>query len=341
MRPGKISDSVLKRSVLKKIKTRRSEVLNGAGVGEDCAIFAPLDACMVTCVQEASVPAGADMSRLIIKCANNLAASGAEPIAVLLAINLMPEAPEELLKGLMEAAEETCGELHIQIAGGHTAVSPYVTQPLVTVTAYGRAEADRALPTWNVGPGQDIVVTKWIGLEGTAILARRMRQELSERYPEFLVEEAAGLDRYLSILPEAALATKSSVCAMHDVSEGGIFGALWELAESAGVGLIIDLKKLPIRQETVEVCEFCGVNPYTLLSGGSLLIAAEDGSALAAELGAAHIPAAVVGRTTDSHDRLILNGEEKRYLDKPQADEIYRFMGQQGHPAAALASDLV
>ena len=99
--------------------------------------------------------------------------------------------------------------------------------------------------------------------------------------------------------------------------------ALWELAEGAGVGLTIDIKKIPVRQETVEVCNQLNVNPYELLSGGCLLMTTRNGTGLAADLEAAGIPAAVIGRTTDSNDRLILNDGEERYLDRPAQDGIY------------------
>ena len=117
---------------------------------------------------------------------------------------------------------------------------------------------------------------------------------------------------------------KSGVCAMHDASEGGIFGALWELAEGAGVGLTIDLKKLPLRQETVEVCEQCNVNPYELLSGGCLIMTTEDGSGLVAALESEQIPAVIVGKITTGNDRVILNEDEVRYMEKAQQDEIYK-----------------
>ena len=107
----------------------------------------------------------------------------------------------------------------------------------------------------------DIVATKWVGLEGTAILAREKEEELRTRYAQPFIDKAKIFAQMMSILPEAAVAIKSGASAMHDVSEGGIFGALWELAESAGVGLEIDLKKIPIRQETIEVCEFLDVYP--------------------------------------------------------------------------------
>ncbi len=325
MRPGKISDSVLKRSVLKQIRTRTQEVINGAGIGEDCAIFAPSRG-YASAVSQAAVPREEDLIRALVKCANNVACAGARPVAFMLTLLLPGETEEQLLRQLMTAAENTCGQLEMQIAGGHTTVSRHVDCPMACVTAYG-ISAQEELPlvtTRGAVSGQDIVLTKWIGLEGTAILARHYREGLRERYPAYLVEEAAGFDRYLSIIPEAASAAKSGVRVMHDASEGGILASLWELAESSGVGLTIDLRKIPIRQETVEVCEFCGVNPYTLASSGCLVLTADRGEELVKRLDREGIPAVVIGGITDSHDRLIYNAEEKRYLDKPVQDEIHR-----------------
>lgn len=332
MRLGKISDSVLKRSILRQIKTSRQEVLSGAGIGEDCAIFAPPGA-MAGAVSQASVPREADLARLLVKCANNLATAGASPMAAQITLTLPRETEEQLLKGLMAAAEEAGSQLGMQIAGGHTAVSRHVDCPIACVTAYGipmkegdSPETSPLCTTRGARPGQDIVLTKWIALEGTAILAGLKSERLRQRYPVHLVEEAAGFDRYLSVIPEAAVAVKSGVRVMHDASEGGILATLWEMAECSGVGLTIDLRKIPIRQETVEVCEFCEVNPYILASGGCLVLVADQGESLVDELARQRIPAAVIGRITDSHDRLICNAEEKRYLDKPAQDEIYRFL---------------
>ena len=329
MRLGKLSDSILKRTVLKQIKNRRSEVLCGAGIGEDCAIFALSGDKFATSVEEYTVKDRQDMIRAIYKSTNNLATAGAEPVAVMLSIILPERASEEKLKKLMDGAAQAAAALNIQIAGGHTTVSKYVSEKLAVVTAYGMYGEEagaRPFTTKGAKPGQDIVISKWIGLEGTAILANMKKEEMLARYPEYLIDEAAGFDKYLSVIPEAATAMKSGVCVMHDASEGGIMATLWELAESSGVGLSIDMKKLPIRQETVEVCEFCDVNPYELLSGGCLVMTTEDGNALVDALLQQDIPAVVVGKITDSNDRIIVNGEEKRYLDKPKMDEIHRFV---------------
>ena len=114
---------------------------------------------------------------------------------------------------------------------------------------------------------------------------------------------------------------------MHDITEGGVFGALWEMAEGAGVGLDVDLRKIPIRQETVEICEFFGVNPYLIMSSGSMMMATDDGYRLVQEMKRAGIEATVIGRTTDGNDRILRNGDDVRYLDRPQTDELYKVLG--------------
>ena len=119
---------------------------------------------------------------------------------------------------------------------------------------------------------------------------------------------------------------KSGVAAMHDVTEGGIFGALWEMAEASGVGLDIDLKKIPIRQETVEICEYFDINPYELISSGCMLMAAPDGNGLVMALERAGIPATIIGKATEGNDRIIRSGEEKRFLEPPKTDQLYQVM---------------
>lgn len=354
MKIGKVSESVLKRSVLRQIKTKRKEILNGAAVGEDCAIFSLYEEdlagnpqtvakgqgyAMASCMQEAAVAVQAavdeakggvgptvTIGQLIQKCANNLAVSGATPIAAMITL-LFPEGIEEAdIKELMRQAETACGGLSIQIAGGQTTVSRAVNTSVAVVTGFGKIKQGKQFTSGAAKPGQDIVLSKWIGLEGTAILARQNKEKILQRYPAYLVEEAAGFDRYLSVIPEAAVAIKSGVCAMHDASEGGIFGALWELAQSAGAGLSIDLKRLPLRQETVEVCECLNVNPYELMSAGCLVMTTEDGLGLAAALEKEHIPAAVVGKLTEGNDRILINNDEIRYMDRPRTDEIYKLI---------------
>lgn len=324
MKIGKISESVLKRSVLKEIKSKHESVKNGAGVGSDCAIFTCGDTFTAVCTQMAEIKSSEDVRCVMMKAAGGVACSGAQPVMATLALLLPLYIKEEDLKSHMAEADAAAAELHIQIAGGHTEVSREAMRPCVTVTVVGKAVSP--ILSGGARPGQDVVISKWIGLEGTVRLAARLRDELVERYPLSMIEKAIDFKQYLSIIPEAATAAKSNVSAMHDVSGGGIFAALWEIAESAGVGLSVDLKKIPVRQETIEICEFFGLNPYELSSGGSLLMTADNGESLVQALEAVQIPATVIGKITDNNDKIVVNEDEKRFLERPKADEINKKM---------------
>lgn len=325
MKTGKIPESVLKRSVLRQLHNRRDEVLLGAGVGEDCAALT-LEADEVFVMSTDPITGtGKEMGSLaVITTANDLASSGAEPVGVMLTILLPEESEEALLKEIMRDAEATCEKFHMQILGGHTEVSAAVNRPVISVSGVGKVKKDAMIKTGGARPGMDIVVSKWIGIEGTVILAKERERELLGRYATTFIDRSKDLDAYISVLSEAAVAARSGVSAMHDITEGGIFGALWEMAEASGVGLEIDLKKIPVRQETIEICEFFGLNPYELISGGSMLMAAEDGNQLVHELKKAGIPAAVIGKAMAGNDRVLLNEEERRFLEPPKPDELYR-----------------
>ncbi len=327
MKTGKVTESVLKRSVLKQIKSNTENVKNGAGVGEDCAVFASFGSADPALHVNTVTGDFAGIGTYAVHAAvNNIAAKGALPVAVLVSAVFPEKTQEPELRRVMEQIAAAAGELQIAVAGGHTEVSARVLSTVLSVTAIGKSvtepEQEGYYRKGKAMPGQDVVVTKWIGLAGTARLASEKREKLLSRYPAAFVDEAAAFDRYLSVVPEAATAIKSGVCAMHDASSGGIFAALWELAEAAGVGLEIDLKKLPVRQETVEVCDYFDVNPYELLAGGSMIMTAENGYDLVQALEKEHIHAAVVGRITDSNDRVVINEEERRFLEPFRSDGI-------------------
>ena len=325
MKAGKIPESVLKRSVLKQIHTKRKEVVLGAGVGEDCAAVKLEEDEVFVISTDPITGTTTDIGNLAIHITmNDLASAGAEPVGVMLTILLPEESEEGELKKIMGQMEVVCAQAGVQIMGGHTEVTRAVRQPLVNVCGVGKAKNGKLVSTSGARPGDDILVSKWIGLEGTSVIAKEKGRELLTRYPAELVKTAQEFDRYLSVLPEAAAAMKSGVSAMHDVTEGGIFGALWELAESSGVGLEVDLKKIPVKQETIEICEFFNINPYELISSGCMLMASPDGNTLVRELEKRGIHGAVIGKAVSGNDRILLNEEEKRFLEPPKTDELYK-----------------
>lgn len=342
MDSGKVSESVLKRSVLKYVQQNNKSVENEchliheAKVGADASLFAVSGdfTASATAVAIGRHPMVA--VEAIMNACNNLICSGAETFGVQIALVLPEEMYESELRHVMEAAKNYTVEQQIAILGGHTTVSKFVTETVATVTAFGSVNAGGvqagqvksidASAVQALQPGMDVVMSKWIGLQGTAKIAKAKKEELLKRLPARFVAEAATYDKYMSIVPEARVALREGVSALHDVSGGGIFRALWEMAEQAETGIRIDLKKIPVKQETIEICEIFGLNPYELLSGGALLMAAADGQVLVEKLAAAGIVAAVIGRLTNDNDRVIVthgeDGEELRYLDRPRTDEI-------------------
>lgn len=325
MKIGKLPEQVLVRSVLKQVKHRREEVLMGPGVGQDCALLAlGEDEAFVMSTDPITGTVKDIGSHCIHITANDLAASGAEPVAVMLTVMLPPNVREIALRKMMEDVERVCRELHMEVIGGHTEITDVVKQPVISVTGVGKIKKNHMILTSGTKAGQDIVVTKWIGLEGTTIIAKEKESRLKEVFSDGFIQTAKDFDRFLSVVPESKIAMEYGVSAMHDITEGGIFGALWEMAEGAGLGLDIDLKKIPVRQETIEICECFGLNPYILMSSGSMMIAADHGEGLVRKLQEAGIAAAVIGQAVSGNDRILRNGEEVRYLDRPQSDELYK-----------------
>ena len=325
MEIGKVPEAVLKRAVFQQIHTRREEVLVGAGVGEDCAALQLGPDEVFVLSTDPITGTDKNTGELAVQItANDLASAGAEPVALLLTVLLPVTADEPMIRRLMKEVDEACEKLHIQVVGGHTEVTAVVNQPVISVTGIGKAKKGHLVTTGGAGIGDDVVATKWIGIEGTSIIAREKEQELLERFAAPFVEEAKNFDRFLSVVPDAAAAVKSGVTAMHDVTEGGIYGALWELAEASGVGLEIDLKKIPVRQETIELCEYYRLNPYQLISSGCMLMTAPDGRRLVRDLEKAGIHATLIGRCVDGKAKKILNGEDTAYLERPKTDELYK-----------------
>lgn len=324
METGKIPESVLRRSVLKQLTTRREEVLIHAGVGEDCSAFVTGDDEAVVLSTDPITGTSKDIGTFAFHItANDIASSGAELIGLLLTVILPPGTEEEQLKRIMGEISGLAAENGVEILGGHTEVSPAVNQPLISVTGVGKARRGRIVRTGGLEAGQELVLTKWAGLEGTAILAAEREAFLEERLSAELVETAKTFKDLLSVVPESRVAVESGASAMHDVTEGGVFGALWEMASASHVGIEVDLKKIPIRQETIEICEAFSINPYQLISSGSMLIGTDHGSRLTEELRRAGIHSAVIGYATPGRDRVVINGDERRFLEPPRADELF------------------
>lgn len=255
---------------------------------------------------------------------NDLATRGAEMVGAGIHIMLPPHAYDSRLKAMMEHVE-TAGCAHgIQILSAKAEISPVVSKAIVYINGVGILKKGELMQSSMGKPEQDIVLLKWIGLEGTFRAMREKETDLKNRFVHTFLNQIKQMESQIFSAKEIEVARQHGVTAMHQITEGGILAALWEMAEASGVGLEVELKRMSIRQETVEICEFCHLNPYQLTSVGSVLIFTERGEELVQKYEEAGIQASLLGRTTADAARVILGGEEKRFLDKPAADELMK-----------------
>ncbi len=221
----------------------------------------------------------------------------------------------------LETEDFQLEELHI--AGEKCAA---LRVPQIVITAAGEIDqkeriADALL---TARAGQDIVYAGWAGLEGMLRIIGEKEAELRERFTPAFIGQMKAYDSELCGLSKIAVADAMGVSVIRQVSRGGILASLWDLAKDTELGLNLDLKKIAVRQETIEVCEHFRLNPYQLASGGSFLMLTENGEALADALNQNGIQAAVIGQLTDSNDKIIHNGEDMRYIDRPAPDELMK-----------------
>ena len=207
MEIGKVPETVLKRTVFRQIRTKREEVLVGAGVGEDCAALQLGPDEVFVLSTDPITGTDKNTGELAVQItANDLASAGAEPVALLLTVLLPVTADEAMIRQLMQEVENACEKLHIQVVGGHTEVTAVVNQPVISVTGIGKVKKGCLVTTGGARVGDDVVATKWIGIEGTSIIAREKEEELRERFAAPFVEEAKNFDQLLSVVPDAAAA---------------------------------------------------------------------------------------------------------------------------------------
>lgn len=324
LKAGKLPPELLERLVFGRLGAERPEVLVPAALGEDATT---LDLGGELCVASTDpiTGSGSRLGRLAVHIScNDVASNGAEPVAVLLTL-LLPEGwSDEDLAALMQEAHQAAREAGIAIAGGHTEVTPGLGQAIAVTTVIGRVSREEALRTAGARPGDAIVLTKGAGLEGTAILAWDYADRLEGRIPADLLDRARGLGDLLSVLPEARLARRSGVHALHDVTEGGVLGAVYEMMVPSGLGVRIEAAAIPVRLETAAVCAALGVDPLRLIGSGALLAATDRPAELLAALRGAGIEAAVIGEVlADAAVRVVVTKEGEKPLEPPESDELW------------------
>lgn len=327
MKEGKLSNDDLSKQIIEKLKHQRQDILIGPGVGEDCAAIAFGDlACVLTTDPITGATENLGELAVQISC-NDIASSGLEPVAILMTLLLPLDAPEDAPSVIMADAKRVADQLGVAIIGGHTEFTSAVTRTVVSVTAVGKGPITQLSATSGAKAGDLLVMSKWAGLEGTAIICAELSEVLLKKgVTSEAIESGKAMLDHLSVLPEGKLAANFKVHSMHDVTEGGIYGAAWEMAEAAGLGLMIEESRIPIKPVTASIGCALNIEPMRLISSGVMMMAFDpaDYEAFKAAAAVQGLEVAVIGELTHSKDKWIKRGEEMIPLLPPDKDELYR-----------------
>lgn len=320
---GKLNWDILKKLLEENQGAIRSEVEKGGAVGEDCAVVKIGQDRMVLStdpVTAATENAGHIAFHINV---NDIATTGAKPLGIMVTI-LAPKdsSLEEIRKVMGEISREA--KIHeVMIIGGHTEVTDAVNRMVVSVTALGIMDpGDPVVWTSGAKVGDKIIVTKALGLEGTSILVQDFREKAMEVLTPEEMEEARGYAMELSVLKEGRL-MKGMASSMHDITEGGLLGALWEVREASLMGFKVSHDLLPIRPVTRKLCSHFGLDPLRLISSGSMVITTRDGDQAMEILRENQVEAYVIGEVTKDGSVIMKDGQEE-HVEAPLRDEIYK-----------------
>ncbi|MCL2873442.1 MAG: AIR synthase family protein [Defluviitaleaceae bacterium] len=304
---------------------KRDDVLVRPKVGEDCAAISFSDEiCLLS--TDPITAADKDSGYFAVHInANDIAASGGEPVGVLVTALLPVGTTKKDLKDITSGIYRAADEIGIEVLGGHTEVTDAVNKPILSVAIAGKAPKNGFISTSGAQIGDDVIITKLAALEGTALIADSHYDEILEKFGAELADKAVNFKNLLSVIKDAKIAMQNGANSMHDITEGGVLGACYEVAEAAGLGIEVHLEKVPLADESKKICEHFGADPYYLISSGALLITTKNGEKIVAELKKQGIGGAVIGKIIDKDKRYYKNGESF-VLEPPKADEIYRII---------------
>lgn len=324
MEIGKLPNDLLEKIVLKNIKNKRKEVLARSGVGEDTAILDfEEDLFVVSTDPITGATKGIGSLAVHISC-NDVATAGAEPVAVLITILAPPSTTKEDIENIMKEAGETSKKINVEIVGGHTEITDAVNRVVINTTVIGK-QSNKKLPKISeIKVGDKLLITKYAGIEGTSIIAKELEDKLIEELGKDKIRIAQDMDTMISVVEEGRIASEVGVKYMHDITEGGVYGAVWEASKAIDKGVKVWKDSIPFKDITREIGDLLDIDIYRLISSGSMLIIGEGEkvSKIQEKLKDINIDSTVIGEVIE--EGLILEEDGKvNTIDPPGSDELY------------------
>ncbi|OPX73141.1 MAG: thiamine monophosphate kinase [Methanoregulaceae archaeon PtaB.Bin152] len=261
--------------------------------------------------------------------ASDIAVMGVKPQFMTYSLLMPPEFSKEDFMTVVDSIDRAARDLGIAIVGGHTGHYPGFAAPTIGgITVFAISERDGYVTPAGARPGDEVILTKGPAIETAGILSVMRGADLRAVYPDTLVDRAQRLTYRMTVVDDALTAFASGgVTAMHDATEGGVIGALYEIAEASGVGMKIEESRFIYPPEVEMVCEYFGIDPVAAIAEGSLLITAGPGFSgrIINNLEKAGIPASVIGVVTGNPEErwLIRKNGRKERLAMPEQDPFW------------------
>lgn len=326
---GKLSNDLLEEIVLKYITYKRDDIITGAAVGEDNAL---VDFGEEVAILSTDPITGAinDIGKLAVYVScNDVATSGGTPIGLLLTILVPPESTYEDIERIMKDAGETAEELGVEIMGGHTEVTDAVNKIVISTTVIGKIKKNKLKSIDKINIGDKILMSKETAIEGTSILLNDLESYFMDKMDIEDIKEGQDYNRFLSVLEEGKIGGKAGLNYMHDITEGGVLGAVWEAQKAIKKGVKIYKESIPITDISRELCNILDINPLRLISSGSMLMIANDEQLkiLERDYKSSNINLTIIGEVTEEGIYMEVDGESE-VIEPPKSDELYVALGK-------------
>lgn len=322
--PGKVPNDILKEQIFDELKFKRDEVVVYPSVGEDCSVLEFESDMQIVLSTDPITGAVSEIGNLAVNIScNDVSSSGAEPVGILVTLLLPVGSTKEDVNQIMKDIHQVAEKNNVVVLGGHSEVTDAVVRPVVSTTVIGKVKKGQLICTQGAQVGDDVVLTKWAGLEGTAIIAFDYEEKLKEHISDESLIKAKELKEHLSVIEESKIIQQVPITSMHDVTEGGILGGCYEIAECSNVGITIKLESIPVLDCTKEICKWANISPYRLISSGCMLMTTPKGDECVALLQEKGIHATLIGKIT-SGNKIVRDVSGEYELEAPESDELYK-----------------
>ncbi|MEM0441294.1 MAG: AIR synthase family protein [Candidatus Caldarchaeum sp.] len=318
---GKLPEKTLKTIVLKRVGALRPDVVLGPGFGEDAGAVKASNSVYV-CSMDPITGSKNFVGWLAVNApANDVAVSGGRPLWFSSTILLPKNTTREDLKKIVTQIHQACRKMNVAVVTGHSEVAASVSSPIVVGHMVGKLVVQKPIESRGAKPGDLILMARSVALEGTAIIATDFSEQLKRKgFSNRELLRAASFIKKTSIVEPALALAKAEVNSMHDPTEGGLIGGLYEVAQAAGVGFEIDRRKVLIDPLVSRICQAMELDPLRLISSGTLLATAPKFSDTLVK----KVNGRIIGRIVSSKQGMRVVGDGEERIRGSVQDELWR-----------------